>query len=67
MLKLAWYGSELLGIATSFFRKTEAPSELRELARDGSGVVDRALLVQTIKEDFERSYFVTGSQNSIPG
>ena len=65
MLKLAWYGSELLGIATSFFRKTEAPDEFRELATDGSGVVDRNVLVQTIKQDFERSYFVTGSPNSI--
>ncbi|KAF3441566.1 hypothetical protein FNV43_RR15480 [Rhamnella rubrinervis] len=61
VLKLAWYGSELLGIATSFFRKTEAPDELRELATDGSGAVDRTVLVQTIKQDFERSYFVTGN------
>lgn len=63
MLKLAWYGSELLGMATSFFKsRPEGPDEVRvELARDGSGVVDRALLVQTIKDDFQRSYFVTGS------
>ncbi|XP_015899656.3 uncharacterized protein LOC107432949 [Ziziphus jujuba] len=63
VLKLAWYGSELLGMATSFFKsRPEAPDEVRvELARDGSGVVDRALLVQTIKDDFQRSYFVTGN------
>lgn len=62
VLKLAWYGSELLGIATSFFRRAEASDEVRrDLAREGSGVVDRAILVQTIKDDFQRSYFVTGN------
>ncbi|XP_027772109.1 uncharacterized protein LOC107008097 isoform X2 [Solanum pennellii] len=65
LLKLAWYGSEFLGIAASIFRSpagTEAPSEGNlELATDGSGLVDRALVVDNIKDDFQRSYFVTGN------
>lgn len=64
LLKMAWYGSEFLGIAASIFRSpagTEAPSEGNlELATDGSGLVDRALVVDNIKDDFQRSYFVTG-------
>ncbi|KAK9910318.1 hypothetical protein M0R45_034284 [Rubus argutus] len=39
----------------------EAPETALELARDGSGAVDRAGVVKSIKEDFERSYFVTGN------
>ncbi|KAL6323085.1 hypothetical protein AAG906_027340 [Vitis piasezkii] len=64
LLKVAWYGSELLGIAASFFRSpssVEAPERAIDLAGDGSGAVDRAALVETIKEDFQRSYFVTGN------
>ncbi|KAF8412195.1 hypothetical protein HHK36_000156 [Tetracentron sinense] len=66
LLKIAWYGSELLGIAASFLRspsKLEAPDRVRELelAGDGSGVVDRSQVVETIKEDFQQSYFVTGN------
>ncbi|KAM5555460.1 hypothetical protein ABKV19_023403 [Rosa sericea] len=64
VLKVAWYASEFLGIATSFFNppsKVEAPETALELARDGSGVVDRAGVVKSIKDDFERSYFVTGN------
>lgn len=64
LLKMAWYGSEVLGIAASFFRSptgTEASSGGNlELEIDGSGVVDRALVADTIKDDFQRSYFVTG-------
>ncbi|KAM6584762.1 hypothetical protein CsatB_011764 [Cannabis sativa] len=63
LLKVAWNASELLGIATSFFRSpnnAEAGEVALELARDASGLVDRAAIVKTIKEDFERSYFVTG-------
>ncbi|XAR63027.1 hypothetical protein NMG60_11022812 [Bertholletia excelsa] len=65
LLRVAWYGSELLGIAASFFRppsSVEAPEGGgRELALDGSGVVDRILVAESIKKDFERSYFVTGN------
>ncbi|XP_030492369.2 uncharacterized protein LOC115708281 [Cannabis sativa] len=64
LLKVAWNASELLGIATSFFRSpnnAEAGEVALELARDASGLVDRAAIVKTIKEDFERSYFVTGN------
>ncbi|GMN45028.1 hypothetical protein TIFTF001_014228 [Ficus carica] len=65
LLKVAWNASELLGIATSFFRSTKdvksAEQEARRLAADGSGSVDRTVIVQAIKEDFDRSYFVTGN------
>lgn len=65
LLKMAWYGSEFLGIAASLFRSptgTEAPPEGNlELAADGSGLADRALVVDAIKDDFQRSYFVTGN------
>lgn len=63
LLKVAWYGSEILGIAASVFRSPsneEAPERALELSGDGSGAVDRAAVVASIKEDFERSYFVTG-------
>ncbi|CAK9156730.1 unnamed protein product [Ilex paraguariensis] len=65
LLKMAWYSSELLGIAASLFR---SPSNVEavvgrvpELDVDGSGAVDRVIVVETIKEDFQRSYFVTGN------
>ncbi|XP_019246750.1 PREDICTED: uncharacterized protein LOC109226446 isoform X2 [Nicotiana attenuata] len=65
LLKMAWYGSEFLGIAASFFRSptdAEVSSEGNlELEIDESGLVDRALVADTIKADFQRSYFVTGS------
>ncbi|KAH7577978.1 hypothetical protein ACOSP7_000934 [Xanthoceras sorbifolium] len=64
LLKIAWYGSELLGIAASFVRPPSsvvAPERDVRLASDGSKPVDRSRVVQTIKEDFERSYFVTGN------
>ncbi|XP_059651351.1 uncharacterized protein LOC132298970 isoform X2 [Cornus florida] len=64
LLKMAWYSSELLGIAASFLRspsKVEAPDRGSELVGDGLGVVDRGMVVETIKEDFQRSYFVTGN------
>lgn len=56
LLKLAWYSSELLGIAASVFRSPsneEAPPRLLD-------TIDRAAVVETIKQDFQRSYFVTG-------
>ncbi|KAH8516858.1 hypothetical protein H0E87_004993 [Populus deltoides] len=66
LLKVAWYSSELLGIAVSFFRSpshssTEASEKDIKLGKDVSGVIDRAVVVETIKEDFQKSYFVTGS------
>lgn len=63
LLKIAWYGSELLGIAASFLRpqsNTEAQQSDLKLPSNGAGALDRALVVRTIKEDFDRSYFVTG-------
>ncbi|KAK4751652.1 hypothetical protein SAY87_020450 [Trapa incisa] len=67
LLKVAWYSSELLGIAASFIRPPAANAsspvkELRiELSKDASGAVDRISVVETIKEDYIRSYFVTGN------
>ncbi|CAA2992988.1 uncharacterized protein LOC111411712 isoform X2 [Olea europaea var. sylvestris] len=64
LLKVAWYASEFLGIAASFLRspkETDDKERNLELAVDGLGKIDRAAIVDTIKEDFQRSYFVTGS------
>ncbi|KAK8630951.1 hypothetical protein V6N13_079721 [Hibiscus sabdariffa] len=64
LLKAAWYGSELLGIAASYLRPPskaeESAQKNLELGLDGSEAIDRTAVVQTIKDDFERSYFVTG-------
>lgn len=69
VLKLAWYGSELLGIAASFFRSPPEPRtqdlELDVASADASGPIARDGVVETIKEDFQRSYFVTGMEISI--
>ncbi|KAE9605373.1 hypothetical protein Lal_00025246 [Lupinus albus] len=55
-LKVAWYSSELLGIAASVLRSpssNEAPMRLLD-------IIDRDAVVATIEQDFQRSYFVTG-------
>ncbi|RLM66249.1 uncharacterized protein C2845_PM16G17420 [Panicum miliaceum] len=64
VLKAAWYGSELLGIAASLLRP--APSSPEEGAAGDAeggeaGALDRAGVVEAIKDDFARSYFVTGN------
>lgn len=73
VLKAAWYGSEVLGIAASFFRP---PRPAEEDAGDDvadSGASERgtsmgpAQVAQAIKDDFARSYFVTGPQSSNAG
>ncbi|XP_021767132.1 uncharacterized protein LOC110731575 [Chenopodium quinoa] len=64
VLKVAWYASELLGIAASIFRSPPSDDvidEYSELPCDESGTIDRAAVVETIKADFQRSYFVTGN------
>ncbi|XP_077248238.1 nuclear transport factor 2 (NTF2) family protein isoform X2 [Tasmannia lanceolata] len=63
LLKMAWYSSELLGIAASVLRPPPRSSdrEVEVSVDDGSGVLDRAQVVEAIKEDFQRSYFVTGN------
>lgn len=69
LLKVAWYGSELLGIAASYFRSpssTEAPQKDLMLEKDASGTIDRGIVVETIKDDFQRSYFVTGFYWKVP-
>ncbi|KAJ1272357.1 hypothetical protein BS78_06G195800 [Paspalum vaginatum] len=58
VLKAAWYGSELLGIAASLFRP--APSSAEE-GGAAAAALDRGGVVDAIKEDFARSYFVTGN------
>jgi hypothetical protein len=63
VLKAAWYGSELLGIAASLLRPAPSSTE-GEAGGDAeggaAGALDRAGVVEAIKEDFARSYFVTG-------
>ncbi|KAL2925755.1 Protein kinase C-like 1, partial [Bienertia sinuspersici] len=61
-LQLAWYASEMLGLASALLRSP--PSDLidncPELLCDETGAVDRTAVVETIKKDFQRSYFFTG-------
>ncbi|KAJ4799780.1 Nuclear transport factor 2 (NTF2) family protein [Rhynchospora pubera] len=63
VLKVAWYGSELLGIAASFFRPGSSTETSEEITRDGGELecFGRPQVIEAIKEDFERSYFVTGN------
>ncbi|XP_008810114.1 uncharacterized protein LOC103721622 [Phoenix dactylifera] len=63
VLRMAWYGSELLGIAASFFRPAPPTAPVEDLVGDGDGLgsMTRAQVVEAIKEDFQRSYFVTGN------
>ncbi|KAL2892130.1 Mediator of RNA polymerase II transcription subunit 6 [Bienertia sinuspersici] len=62
VLKLAWYASEMLGIAASAFQPppSDIIDECPDLPCDETGAVDRAAVVETIKQDFQMSYFVTG-------
>lgn len=71
VLKAAWYGSELLGIAASLFRPAPPPPPSSpEGGAAGGGdaeggaaagtALDRAGVVEAVKADFARSYFVTG-------
>ncbi|KAK2967319.1 hypothetical protein RJ640_006185 [Escallonia rubra] len=57
VLKVAWYSSELLGIAASFFRspsQAEAPrTSGLELSGTESGAIDRALTLDAYEEDCE--------------
>eukprot|EP01018_Ginkgo_biloba_P018491 Gb_06822 [translate_table: standard] len=63
LLKLAWYGSEALGIAASVFRPSTAqnPLEQQSLQDEVVGSIPRDTVEDAIKKDFERSYFVTGN------
>ncbi|KAF9620630.1 hypothetical protein IFM89_013656 [Coptis chinensis] len=55
---------ELLGITASFFwsptSNVEAQDRVLELDGDRSYIADCAQVMENIKEDFERSYFITG-------
>ncbi|KAL6882687.1 hypothetical protein ACP4OV_011377 [Aristida adscensionis] len=61
VLKAAWYGSELLGIAASFFRPSSPPSPDGADTGEAEEPLGRAGVVEAIKDDFARSYFVTGN------
>ncbi|KAG6466771.1 hypothetical protein ZIOFF_075421 [Zingiber officinale] len=62
VLKLAWYGSELLGIAASLFRPSPPTAPAEEISAGAIGLLTgRAQVAEAIKEDFARSYFVTGN------
>ncbi|KAG6507079.1 hypothetical protein ZIOFF_032419 [Zingiber officinale] len=62
VLKLAWYGSELLGIAASLFRPSPPTGPAEEVSAGAIGLLTgRAQVAEAIKEDFARSYFVTGN------
>lgn len=68
VLRAAWYGSELLGIAASFFRPSQPPTEgdsagaVEEAASEPQG---RAQVAEAVKDDFARSYFVTGQRRTV--
>lgn len=64
VLRAAWYGSEVLGIVASFFRSApQTPPTSSEIGvEDWPGsVTGQAQVVEAIKKDFDRSYFVTGN------
>ncbi|WVZ86834.1 hypothetical protein U9M48_033558 [Paspalum notatum var. saurae] len=63
VLKAAWYGSELLGIAASLLRPAPSSAEEGDVAAAAAAAaaLDRAGVVEAIKEDFARSYFVSGN------
>ncbi|CAM8966211.1 unnamed protein product [Rhodiola kirilowii] len=61
---LAWYSSELLGIAASVFCSSqnttiESPAPATTGGNEVPLVLDRETVVKSIKDDFSRSYFVT--------
>uniref|UniRef100_A0A453CKW1 Uncharacterized protein n=1 Tax=Aegilops tauschii subsp. strangulata TaxID=200361 RepID=A0A453CKW1_AEGTS len=66
VLKAAWYGSEALGIAASFFRppSPEADAGATDDGPSEFQPVGRAQVAEAIKDDFARSYFVTGQELS---
>uniref|UniRef100_A0ACD5UTL6 Uncharacterized protein n=1 Tax=Avena sativa TaxID=4498 RepID=A0ACD5UTL6_AVESA len=68
VLKAAWYASEALGVAASFFRPPSPEGEDAVAADDDEGAstgsistLGRAQVAEAIKDDFARSYFVTGN------
>ncbi|EPS71502.1 hypothetical protein M569_03257, partial [Genlisea aurea] len=65
VLKVAWYASEFLGVAASLLRFSEEEGSgggSIDLAKtDESGKIDPTAVAESIKADFDRSYFVTGN------
>jgi hypothetical protein len=64
VLKAAWYASEALGVAASFFRSPspegDAGATDDEAASESQQTLSPAQVAEAIKDDFARSYFVTG-------
>ncbi|KAL9666823.1 hypothetical protein QQ045_001165 [Rhodiola kirilowii] len=65
VLKVAWYNSELLGIPASVFRSSQnmiikSPASATTGGNEVPLVLDQETVVKNIKDDFSRSYFVTG-------
>ncbi|CAN6268996.1 unnamed protein product [Urochloa humidicola] len=55
VLKAAWYGSELLGIAASLLRPAPEGVAGGDAEGDAAGALDSGGVVEAIKEDFARS------------
>ena len=69
VLKAAWYASEALGVAASFLRPSPpSPEATDESAPEQSLSLSlgRAQVAEAIKDDFARSYFVTGQESIKP-
>lgn len=63
LVKLAWYGSEAFGKIVSGFRPSLSAREAKEEEEEEEqfvGSVSRRDVVEAIRKDYERSYFVTG-------
>lgn len=65
VLKAAWYASEALGVAASFFRppspEGDAEATHDESASESLSTLGPTQVAEAIKDDFARSYFVTGN------
>jgi hypothetical protein len=68
VLKAAWYASEALGVAASFFRppspEGDAEATNDESASESLSTLGPTQVAEAIKDDFARSYFVTGQESS---
>ncbi|XP_074279810.1 uncharacterized protein LOC141605082 isoform X3 [Silene latifolia] len=65
VLKIAWYASELFGMATAVLQPSQTTTapvvEYQELIGDASGRIERDVVVAAIIQDFQSSYIVTGN------
>jgi hypothetical protein len=60
---MAWYGSEAFGKVVAAFRPRSDDAEDEEGEVAFVGPVSRNEVVELIRKDYERSYFVTGNMN----